>query len=72
MRAPGATRRDGKLQPGRRALSVLAGVPPLLPGQSDSFAVDLVPARYAIVCFLIASDGTSEALKGMAAEFRVR
>ncbi len=56
----------------RRAVSTLAGVPPLRPGQSDTFAVDLEPSRYALVCFLVGRDGVSNARRGMASEFRVR
>ena len=45
----------------RRALNTLAAV-----------AVDLLPGRYAFICFLTDPDGQSHALKGMANEFRIR
>lgn len=55
----------------RRLISPFAGVPVLAPGQSGTFAVDLVAGqRYGVVCFDQAPDGQSEALKGMASEFR--
>ncbi len=42
------------------------------PGGSRTFAVDLKPGRYAIVCFIHDPDGLTHALKGMDAELRVR
>jgi hypothetical protein len=56
----------------RRAVDTLAGVPVLRPGDTDTFAVDFAPSRYALVCFRVDPDGGSHALKGMASEFRVR
>ena len=56
----------------RRAVVTLARRPSRPPGSEDAFAVDLVPGRYALLCF--ERDGTREphALKGQAMEFRVR
>ena len=42
------------------------------PGMSETFAFDLQPGRYVFVSLFIEPDGTSQALKGMANEFRVR
>jgi hypothetical protein len=56
----------------RRSVTTAAAIPDTLPGQSGTFSFDVVPGRYAIVCFLVEPDGTSHALKGMATEFRVR
>jgi hypothetical protein len=41
-------------------------------GMTESFAFDLQPGRYAFVSLYIDPDGVSQALKGMANEFRVR
>jgi len=55
----------------RRQLAPFAGVYPRQPGTTDTFAVDLVAGRrYALLCYLRDSDGTSHARKGMASEFR--
>lgn len=55
----------------RRIISPFAGVPALNPGESASFAVDLVPGRrYALLCFLRDDEGIVHATKGMASEFR--
>ncbi|MDP9387484.1 MAG: cupredoxin domain-containing protein [Actinomycetota bacterium] len=55
----------------RRVVDTLAAVATLAPGQRRSVAVDLAPGRYAFVCFVSDPDGSSHALKGHAAEFRV-
>ncbi len=58
---------------GRRILVPLAGIPPQLPGASGTFALDLGPGRYAIICTLVSrDDNETHALKGMASEFRVQ
>ncbi|HEV2126273.1 MAG TPA: hypothetical protein VGW38_26250 [Chloroflexota bacterium] len=49
-------------------LYYLRGLPP---GRRGSFAVDLSPGRYALICFLPDSEGVPHALKGMTSEFRV-
>ncbi|HUP68638.1 MAG TPA: sialidase family protein [Acidimicrobiales bacterium] len=55
----------------RRQVSSVANVTTRRPGQSGSFAVDLVAGRrYALVCFVRDSDGRIHAVKGMNAEFR--
>lgn len=41
------------------------------PGAFGSFAVDLPPGRYAMVCFVQDGDGGQHAQKGMSAEFRI-
>lgn len=54
----------------RRAVSKVAGVSMRDPEQSGTFAVDLERGqRYAVLCLLRDADGTSHAVKGMAAEF---
>ena len=55
----------------RRGLSALARVPALAPGQHSTFAVDLTPGRYGMICFVTDPDGMSHAVKGQATEFRV-
>lgn len=54
----------------RRAVATLARLPSRPSGSSDALAVDLVPGRYALLCF--EKDGTGEphALLGMAVELR--
>jgi hypothetical protein len=55
----------------RRAVRSVGRVPSRAPGATGTFAVDLKPGRYAIVCFIADADGEQHAAKGMAAEFRV-
>ena len=56
----------------RRVLVPLAGIPPQLPSKSGTFAVDLAPGRYGMICTLMSRDGNeTHAVKGMASEFRV-
>jgi hypothetical protein len=55
----------------RQALTPFAGVPDRLPGETGTFATDLLPGhRYALICFNQDPDGVSHALKGMNSEFR--
>lgn len=54
----------------RRRIEPLAGIPDTAPGADTSFAVDLQPGRYALVCLVVDADGVSHARKGMASEFR--
>jgi len=56
----------------RRSVNPEAQSPTLRPGESEAFAVDLVPGqRYALICFLRdRGDPVNHALKGMNAEFR--
>lgn len=56
----------------RQVLAPVAHLKPLAAGGSGTFAVDLVPGRYAMVSFLKDRKGMSDALKGMSSEFRVR
>ena len=56
----------------RRAVDTLATAPSRGPGRSGTFAVDLTPGRYALICFVTDPDGEQHARKGMNAEFRVR
>jgi hypothetical protein len=55
-----------------RAVALLARLQPIGPDTSGTFAVNLTPGRYGMVCFVTAPDGTPHALKGMNSEFRVR
>lgn len=56
----------------RRPVNTVGRIPPRVPGATGTFAVDLVPGRYAMVCFVVDPDGEQHAVKGMTAEFRVR
>ncbi len=54
----------------RRAVNQLVQGVMLDPGRSNSFAVDLIPnKRYAMICFVESSDGSTHALHGMNSEF---
>ena len=55
----------------RRAVSNVARVAVRKPGTTGTFAADLVPGRYAMVCFVQDADGGQHAQKGMSAEFRI-
>ncbi len=55
----------------RRGAPAIALMPTLHPGQSDTFAADLSPGRYAILSSMTGRDGVVDALKGMNAEIRV-
>lgn len=54
-----------------RLVRTLASMPPRAPGATGTFAVDLAPGRYAVICFVADQDGAQHARKGMASEFRV-
>lgn len=55
----------------RAFIAPFAGVRARAPGQSASFAVDLVEdQRYAFICTLLTRERESHALKGMNGEFR--
>lgn len=56
----------------RRFVEPLAGIPSRPPGATGTFAVDLAPGRYALLCFEADPDGVVHARKGMARELRVR
>lgn len=55
----------------RAAIAPFAGIPPVEPGETGTFAVDLVPnVRYAFICFARTADGQLHARLGESAEFR--
>lgn len=56
----------------RRAVATYARIPDRPPGSHDTFAVDLAPGRYALICFTDGADGVTHALKGMSSEIRAR
>lgn len=56
----------------RRLVPILANVPARPPGSRTTFAVDLGPGRYGLVCFVLDPDGRQHAQKGMSSEFTVR
>lgn len=64
-----AMQASGKLPP--RHTEELGGIPALLPGETDQFAVDLVPGRYTLLDLMLDRDGQTHAQKGMTSEFRV-
>lgn len=55
----------------RRVVPTVANLPPRRPGGRGTFAVDLEPGRYALICFVRDPDG-QHAQKGMSSEFRIR
>lgn len=55
----------------RRAVPTIARLPPTEPGETGTFAVDLVPGRYGLICFVSDFDGAQHASKGMSSELRV-
>lgn len=55
----------------RRGAATYAQVPERPPGSRDIFAVDLLPGRYAFICFVRDAGGEPHALKGMSSEIRV-
>lgn len=55
----------------RRGTAAVARVPRLAPAERSTFAVDLKPGRYAMLCLVADPDGTVHATRGHAAEFRV-
>lgn len=57
--------------PGATAAIPLAILPDLTPGESGTFAQDLRPGRYAVVCLLQDPDGTSHFRRGMRSELEV-
>lgn len=52
-------------------LDSVAGTPLQFPGQTDEFAVDLPPGRYALVDLLSDIHGDTDAKKGMATQFTI-
>lgn len=55
----------------RRGAPTVAVLPAQAPTSTATFAADLVPGRYALVCFVTDDDGVQHSLKGMATEIRV-
>ena len=55
----------------RRIVATIASLPARAPGQQGTFAVDLQPGRYGMICFVTDPDGRQHAQKGMNSEFRV-
>jgi uncharacterized cupredoxin-like copper-binding protein len=55
----------------RRSVPTVALMPEHGPGTTATFAVDLTPGRYALVCLTRDEDGVSHSAKGMATEFTV-
>ncbi|MGH9070471.1 MAG: sialidase family protein [Acidimicrobiales bacterium] len=55
----------------RRAFPAFGRLPPLGPGRSATFAVDLGPGLYAMVGFTKGPSGVIDGVKGMASEFRI-
>lgn len=55
----------------RRVIATLASVPRRQPGRTGTFAVDLAPGRYGLICFVEDADGVQHAQKGMSSEFRL-
>jgi len=55
----------------QRGLATIATLPARPPGQDGTFAMDLPPGRYAMICFVKDVDGVQHSLKGMSSEFRV-
>lgn len=56
----------------QRRVTPLAGIRDIAPSGETTLAVDLSPGRYAFICFVLADDGKTHALKGMTSEVRVR
>lgn len=56
----------------RRPVPTVAYLPRQGPGARGTFAVDLVPGRYALICNLPDADGVQHSSKGMAVELKVR
>ncbi|HVE47468.1 MAG TPA: hypothetical protein VNA57_12080 [Acidimicrobiales bacterium] len=54
-----------------KGLSPVAILRSLAPGERGTFAFDLAPSRYALVCLVTDAEGTSHAAKGMSREFVV-
>lgn len=54
-----------------RTFGVTANLFPHKPGTTGTFAVDLQPGRYALVCFLTDSDGRKHFEHGMVSELTV-
>ncbi|MGH9178247.1 MAG: hypothetical protein ACRD0N_06805 [Acidimicrobiales bacterium] len=61
-----------QLRSGERVVvPTVARMAPHGPGTRGTFAVDLEPGRYAVVCFVKDADGEQHDQKGMSAEFTI-
>lgn len=61
-----------QLQSGNRlVVPTVARLSSRKPGSSGTFALDLTPGRYALICFVKDPDGGQHAQKGMSTEFRL-
>jgi hypothetical protein len=61
-----------QLRSGKRVVvPTVARMAPHAPGTRGTFAVDLVPGRYALVCFVKDADGEQHDQKGMSTEFTI-
>lgn len=56
----------------RLVVPTVARLAPRGPGHRGTFAVDLEPGRYALVCFVKDADGAQHDKKGMSAEFTIK
>lgn len=55
----------------RRVIPTIASLSSRPPGRTGTFAVDLEPGRYGIICFVEDPGGVQHARKGMSSEFQV-
>lgn len=63
--------RQQVMGPERRVIEPQAGIATQPPAATGTFALDLVPGRYGLICYVLDPDGKTHAAKGMASEFRV-
>jgi len=49
-----------------------SAIPAIKPGRGGTFAVDLKPGPYALICFVADPDGKQHGAKGMASKFTVK
>lgn len=68
---PGTIKEEARSSDTHRVFENVFALPARPPGGRGSFAVDLEPGRYAMVCLVEDRGGTLHAQKGMASEFRV-
>lgn len=54
----------------RRSVATTAYLLPRAPGATGTFAVDLAPGRYALICFIPDAGGVAHYEKGMSSEVR--
>lgn len=69
---PGIPPLDEQLRSDRRlVVPTVARLFTRKPGGRGTFAVDVEPGRYGVICFVTDADGQQHSRKGMSAEFRV-